>query len=57
MDREVWRATVHGVSELDMTEATEHESDHELGIVYNHEPKKVPVTCPGGDCLPRGDRV
>ena len=24
MDREAWRATVHGVTELDMTEVTKH---------------------------------
>ena len=40
-----------------MTEATKHESNHELGLIYNHEPKKVPANCPGGDHLPRGDSL
>ena len=30
MDRGAWWATVHGVTELDMTEATQHASMHGL---------------------------
>ena len=31
MDRGVWQATVHGVTKLDMTEATEHTRTYDKG--------------------------
>ena len=33
MDRGAWRATVHGVTELDMTELTEHSVVKAMGQV------------------------